>query len=654
MRSAWLSAAVLPLVLMAALGGCTQRATPPVEQLDEKPLVDGSAYMVRRYMRWMESSAGPRGPRVGLNERMPVDLTDATQYRFVLNRLQAAGVTAQDSPNLFHRLSALHAPRSASQHPEVVAAAGVKAAETATPSDWCGHLIPLGGVGGDAGRTHFEGSALASCLNGADYGFVDVSAYATQEGRKEFELLAHESYEEYAGTVLETPSVRVSLKRGSKRQLLVDSLFLSFDDRTGRQFVSYVAVRASSMGGGGGLHLEHPRDLGDDLPHEQGTVRLCLERGSMHGFLDCDYGAVRAEPDGGFTPFLSTGNTGIAAIDAEASRATMEDGGTRTWIADPSAYWVPPPPQVFDPTRFQVPMRGTFVTGEGGDCEVTYRDAWVVALLEESGGVCVGGQVPGSTVGLKEGLPWTTPTRPGEYPFNGIVDFGVENCLQQNQNIRLQIWVFAGGKCNVGGNQIDFYCPAKKEVTPMDYKRICLAEGTRVLAEDGSQVLVEQVKVGDKLLSSASGRVLTVTTVSRGGESKPLVKLKDEAGHEVMMTETHPVVTVARGVVQAGEVAPGDKVLTRDGPRKLVAVERVPHDGMVYNMALGTEEELAQAGGPEARTLFANGFLVGDSYLQSELEKARRTDTREVLARLHQNWHRDFRLHRTKRETARR
>ncbi|HSP79405.1 MAG TPA: Hint domain-containing protein, partial [Myxococcaceae bacterium] len=476
----------------------------------------------------------------------------------------------------------------------------------------------------------------------------DISAYATDEARTDFALLASESYEEYAGKVLETPTLQLSLERGSGRQLLVDSLFLSFDERTGQQHVSYVLVWASSTGGGGGIHLEHPRDLGDDLPHEQGTVRLCLERGSMHGFLDCDYGAVRAEPDGGFTPFLSTGNTGMAAIDAEASRATLEDGGTRTWIADPSAYWEPPPPQVFDPRRFQVPVRGTFVTGEGADCEVTYKDAWVVALLEESGGVCVGGQNPDTVVGLKEELPWTTPTTPGEYPFDGIVDFGIDNCLQQNQDIRLQIWVFAGGTCNVGGTPVNFYCPAKKEVTQMDYKRVCLAEGTQVLAADGSPVRVEQVKVGDKLLSSASGRVLTVTTVSRGGEGKPLVKLKDEAGQEVMMTETHPVVTVARGVVQAGEVAPGDEVLTRSGPRKLVAVERVPHEGMVYNVALGTEEELARAGGPEARTLFANGFLVGDSYLQSELEKARRTDTREVLARLHQRWHRDFRLHRAK------
>jgi len=37
-----------------------------------------------------------------------------------------------------------------------------------------------------------------------------------------------------------------------------------------------------------------------------------------------------------------------------------------------------------------------------------------------------------------------------------------------------------------------------------------------------------------------------------GGERHPLVKLRDEEGREVRVTDTHPMVTAARGVVQAG------------------------------------------------------------------------------------------------------
>ena len=51
----------------------------------------------------------------------------------------------------------------------------------------------------------------------------------------------------------------------------------------------------------------------------------------------------------------------------------------------------------------------------------------------------------------------------------------------------------------------------------------------------GRVVPVEQVKVGDKLLSNGKGLALTVTTVSRGGETDAMVKLRDERGHEVMV-----------------------------------------------------------------------------------------------------------------------
>jgi hypothetical protein len=190
-----------------------------------------------------------------------------------------------------------------------------------------------------------------------------------------------------------------------------------------------------------------------------------------------------------------------------------------------------------------------------------------------------------------------------------------------------------------------------QNIENLDWRNACLAEGTRVTKADGSQVPVEQVKVGDKLLSNGKGLALTVTTVSRGGESKPIVKLRDEKGGEVMVTQTHPMLTATRGVVQAGELKVGDALLTRTGSAKLVGVERMAYAGQVYNFALGTQEELAQAPA-EARTLYANGYLVGDSQMQSTLEKQRTQDTREVLSRLNGAWHEDFRRHQAR--TARR
>jgi hypothetical protein len=631
-------------MMLVTLGAaCSQQRQPsPTGQVDKQFLAEDSRAMALRYRQWQQSLRA-QALRSGDNEQMPLDLSDPVHYRFVMNRLAASGLTAANAPRLFHRLEELHRER-----PLGAPAGGDRAAGALATSDaaWCGHMIPLGALGGDSTYARFQGTGLTSCFGGSDYGYVDLSAFVTDEARSVFELLATESYEEYAGKVLETAPVSVSVRRQAGKQLLVDSLAMAFNETTGEEQLTYASVTATlhpAPGEGeGDIVLQHPRELLDTSADE--VIRLCLERGSTHGFLDCDYGSVRIHPDGTWQPFPGSGATGLAAVDAVASKATTTVGdGTPTWIPDKSAYWAPVG-AAYDPSRFQVPTRGRFVPHVLEECRVTRVTSKVAAVLMDTGGWCEAGLAPGTVVG-KGQLPWTTPTVPGEYPFDGILDFGTGNCLAHAQNARLEIWVYAEGTCPdpLGGEPEPFRCPSKKVVKPVDYKKMCLAEGTRVTRADGRSVPVEQVKVGEKLLANGKGLALTVTTVHRGGEKNPLVKLRDGQGREVRVTDTHPMVTVARGVVQAGALKVGDAVLTRTGASRLVAVERVPYGGPVYNFSLGTPEELAGLE-PEARTLYAEGFLVGDSQMQAELEKRKRVDARAVLERLNGAWHEDFRL----------
>jgi len=75
-------------------------------------------------------------------------------------------------------------------------------------------------------------------------------------------------------------------------------------------------------------------------------------------------------------------------------------------------------------------------------------------------------------------LPWTTPTVPGEYPFDGILDFGTGNCLQNAQNVRLDIWVYTEGTCpDPWAASPSLQLPSKTVVKPVDYKKVCMAEG---------------------------------------------------------------------------------------------------------------------------------------------------------------------------------
>ena len=646
------ASSLLSLALLATLAvGCgQQRQAPPLEAVDKQVLAEDSRAMAGRYEEWRKSlHAHSRGGSA--NEQMPLDLNDPVQYRFVMNRLKAAGLTSLTAPRLFSKLTEL---KSRLPLPARPMAGKVTAQQTTPEQPWCGHMIPLGTSGSDAAALRFEGTGLTSCFAGSDYGFVDFNAYSTNSNQSVFELLASESREEYAGKVLETAPVNLALARSREQELFVDSVAMAFNELTGQDHLTYTSVTATLHPelADSDITVEHPRDLLDVQPHDN-AIRMCLERGSIHGVLDCDYGSVRKNADGTFTPFVSSGATGIAAVDKDASLATLENGGTPTWIADKKAYWEPQPGP-YDRTRFQVPARGVFRPHVLPECTVEKVTSKVVAILQDSGGWCEEGYTSGTTVG-KGHLPWTTPTVPGEYPFDGILDFGKGNCVDNAQNVRVEMWVYAEGTCPdpFGGEPEPFRCPSKKVVEPVDYKRVCMAEGTQVVTAEGKPVTVEQVKVGDKLLSNGKGLALTVTTVSRGGETKPLVKLRDEKGHEVRVTDTHPMVSAKRGLVQAGELKVGEVVLTQAGPTKLVGVERVPYQGMVYNFALGTPEELAKAG-PEARTMFANGFLVGDSQSQAALEKERRVDARAVLAKLHGSWHQDYRLSQERRKTARR
>ena len=184
------------------------------------------------------------------------------------------------------------------------------------------------------------------------------------------------------------------------------------------------------------------------------------------------------------------------------------------------------------------------------------------------------------------------------------------------------------------------------EVKPIDFKNSCFAEGTRVLRKDGTYVAVEDIKTGDQIISSDSGLALTVRDVSRGFETEPVVRLMDDQGHGVLITVKHPVMTVSRGLVAADQLRVGEKVRTETGTSTVASVDREDYGGRVFNLAVGTTEELAVVGDAASkRTMFANGFLVGDSDTQWELETASPNMSVDPLGKLPPEWRQDYLNH---------
>jgi preprotein translocase subunit YajC len=170
----------------------------------------------------------------------------------------------------------------------------------------------------------------------------------------------------------------------------------------------------------------------------------------------------------------------------------------------------------------------------------------------------------------------------------------------------------------------------------------CLAKGTKILMADGKVANIEKIAKGSKVVTDNSGVALGVADVSVGIERIPMVRIRDDAGHELLLTTSHPVLTPDRGVVWAEELSVGSKVLTQSGISTLVRVNREMYRDQVYNLKLDTST-LAQKTFPRGSSMYANGFLVGDLDLQKAYEFKNSEDrSADVLRRIPSRWHTDY------------
>jgi hypothetical protein len=173
----------------------------------------------------------------------------------------------------------------------------------------------------------------------------------------------------------------------------------------------------------------------------------------------------------------------------------------------------------------------------------------------------------------------------------------------------------------------------------------CLPAGVKVRMADGSERAVEELQAhGDeRVRSSGDPASRAVSGKTWGHEEKPLVVLRDDRGHVLPLTETHPVMT-PRGPIVASRLRPGDVVLTELGAATLVEVRRQssPAPVPVHNLRVGTEAEAAAG----RTTFYANGILVGDQLMQRHLAIAAASPGRlsraEILARLPAEWRQDY------------
>ncbi|MFP2928773.1 Hint domain-containing protein [Pyxidicoccus sp. 3LG] len=562
-----------------------------------------------------------------------LNLADDNHYQYARSRILEAAATAS-GPTAMGVTSredayahAMRALESARKKALVQQMPGSPTSPRA-PSSWaCDHFLTVQSSKPQDGQQQFTTGAYATCEGGATYVFTTVIAHDSDAEGKEHVVLANEAGEEHQdGRSFDDVSAKVSLPADQGRKLVVDSMMIATNQKTGEEHVSFATLDTAATAQNATWTLVHPRFAGPG-PHPQDNLTTCQLRGGS----DCDYAMV-SNQSGTLAPFSNPASTvGLALRKTGAP-----------WSGDPGQFFpFYPDGTRFDTSHIYIPIQLDFDAGAKGSADCIIQGSGPLSrvrlLKKASGGTCSSktpslpsALTPGQRTATLQRLVDVSQLAPDYIPETPGAPTPANACTMEriiNEPVDLLINLQALVKCgsNAQESRIVTISSPALPTNPfhLNVLNSCMAEGTRITRADGSTTPIEQLRIGDTVRASADGRVLTIRDFIHGHEPKPLVRLRDAQGHDVRLTEQHPVLLASGRVIAAVDVKVKDTVRTERGSAAITSVERVPYDGKVYNLVLGTPEELESVG-PHERTMFADGVLVGDDAMQRELGAPRR------------------------------
>ncbi|QSQ11363.1 Hint domain-containing protein [Myxococcus landrumensis] len=604
-------ARLLPLagvVLLSA--GWSNTLNPPAED---------RARAQRLVERYDKETEGNDALHINLN------LADDGDYHFLVGRLTSAGKDEKNAPELFNRLGFMRER------------ALTRAAQSATPADepaWCNHFLkyknpPLP----SNGYTTYFPVVEVACKDGADYVYADIFNYDEDENGANSVLVSSNSGEEYGdGRAFDDVEAVATIATGKGRVLRMESLVMALGPNLDQ--TTYVLVRSAVINSPPSMTFSHPRKILATPTHAE--IYACQLRGGN----DCDY-AVAGYRNGVLSPFVSPAtSTGVAASYANQP-------GT----LNPADYWTFGAPYNYE--NLYVPVRGVLSAGAVNNfqCIVSkIEKARIQMILNDTGRTCLNNAefIPSIPVGANTSNlnVLTSMSRLFNTPGPGQSPSSCAASTVVNEMTRFMVTIVGKIRCNTPTAPekpfvVMYPTGASGLTSNIFFHNSCMAAGTRVTLADGKVVPVEQVKLGDKVRANDKGALLSVMDIAQGNEVKPLLRLRDNQGHDATLTEMHPVVMSTGEVVTAKSLKVKDQVRTDKGVSTLTSITPVSSENArVYNLRLGTDQELL-AVNKNGRTLFAGGFLVGDLSMQDALTRPAREQV-SVTQTLPKAWHQDF------------
>jgi hypothetical protein len=511
------------------------------------------------------------------------DMSDPVQYRFYLNQLKLAGLTPQRSPQLFRRLDVARR-RSQSSPPRGPvlkdgAAGGPTAANIITDLKTNDQLTFVANA-----LSSIPGGSYATVLTLGLYDVNNNPIGATQQTTQfnqgqNVKISAQGQFQSRAAT------------NGQLAQALGTYFY---EDKDGNAYQGAFAVRSA-------FYPQNITNLAPKVINNPNLISICLDRmGSLSG---CDY----ACPQG-------LNCTRTTQPPNQVPNVIFPINGSITYFddIDPIQY-----DQQGNPTNAFSLVTVVF-TQSGGNC----LQSLTTNFFKDPNTVVNGKTLSWNFNPAQFGTACYPATSPTTYSFSVYVSVKGS-----------PVWAFIN---NTGTTpaQSTLIIPATQMVIG------CLAEGTTILMEDGSERRVERFDARERIISDSKGTALTVANTLFGNEHNPMFMIKTDKGQTLLLTDAHPVIT-KRGVVLARRLKTGDIVRTTKGDAKITSVTTERFNGKVWNLDVGAPEDKVKFT-PENTTFYANGILVGDSKMQGYWDLVDRRDPRSVIQSIPKRWHRDY------------
>jgi hypothetical protein len=551
-----------------------------------------------------------------------LSMSNPLHYRALMGALERSGESPEKSPELFRRLQAAHkrgaAALGGAAPPKAVAA--VTADDDPTDPQDLNFIASLSEI--ENSQSDHQATALSSIVGGTQQTSISLELYTLSDGH----VYASTSKSQYAQGV--NFSLSVSGTEASGDGTTQAMAYFIYTPNTSRAALAGEAeplVLAASSAQASTVNTVNPtaacmlkpnycvRSGNNCVPGQYQTtctnevdnrtpIKTCWFRGSQ---AECDYWNSTAHPTDLVFPM----------------------SGSATF-----------PNQVVTPANPAVTIALQNPTS-GGGCNVFFQNSSDPQYWSASGAT----------------ISWNFPS--AAFP-------NTRDCIAYYDGTTANLWMQAAvplqgggggqppyGSLNFTSDRSQIGIPGIYIIPQMYIIQGCYAAGTEITLADGTTVMAVEDFSGnqDEYVVDGDGRRRLVGGTTAGSEPKPMIRLKTDQGHDLLLTEGHPVIKADGEPVKAKALTVGQAVRTLKGHATLTEVSLETYAGRVHNLVLAPVDQSSHLPPEEGSTLYAGGILTGDGQMQNWL--ARQTlqvlssDPDAVRERLDEAWLQDFENH---------